>query len=64
MMQDLKFALALTGLLTSFLYDVSPTDPFVYVAVSALLCAAGALANFVSIRRGTRVDPVIALRCE
>jgi predicted permease len=54
----------LTGLLRSFLFEVSPTDPFVYVVVPVLLCAVGALANVVSIRKGTRVDPVIALQCE
>ena len=59
-------ALAASGmpLARSLLYNVSPFDPFTFVAVSIFLLSVAFLASFVPARRATRVDPLIALRGE
>jgi predicted permease len=57
-------ALAATRLVSSFLYDVSPTDPLTFLAVTLLLAGVALLACWIPARRATRVDPMIVLRCE
>ena len=57
-------ALALTRLLTSFLYGLTPQDPLSIAASTAILLAITALAGYIPARRATRVDPMIALRYE
>ncbi len=57
-------ALGLARLMRSLLFGVSTSDPSIYVGVAALLLTAALLACYVPARRATRVDPVIALRCE
>jgi putative ABC transport system permease protein len=57
-------AVALTGLISDLLYDVSPTDPGTFVVVSLLLTAVALLACYLPARRATQVDPITALRCE
>jgi putative ABC transport system permease protein len=57
-------SLALTRVLRSFLYEVSPLDPITYGTVAAVLIAVGLLASYLPGRRATRVDPLIALRYE
>jgi predicted permease len=57
-------AFALTRLMRSMLYGVSPTDPVAFAGVCLVLVAAGVLASYLPARRATRVDPVIALRSE
>jgi putative ABC transport system permease protein len=46
------------------LYRVSPNDWALLVFVSAVLAAAALAACFIPARRATKVDPLIALRCE
>jgi ABC-type antimicrobial peptide transport system permease subunit len=60
----LTAALALTRLMRSLLYNVSPADPLTYAAVLAAMVLAAALASYLPARRATRVDPVEALRSE
>jgi ABC-type antimicrobial peptide transport system permease subunit len=57
-------SIGLTRLVRSQLYQVSPTDPVVYVAVSLLLVAVSLLACYIPARRASRVDPMTALRHE
>jgi ABC-type antimicrobial peptide transport system permease subunit len=57
-------ALALTRLLVSQLFGVSPTDPAVLAAAVATLAAVSAVACLIPALRATRVDPAIALRSE
>jgi putative ABC transport system permease protein len=57
-------SLALTGLLTRYLFEVKPTDPVTFVEVSLLLLAVALFASWLPARRAAKVDPMIALRCE
>jgi ABC-type antimicrobial peptide transport system permease subunit len=57
-------AAAASRLLTTFLFGVTPLDPWTYVAVSGVLIAIALLASFLPARRAVRLDPVIALRSE
>jgi predicted permease len=57
-------AFALTRVIASFLYDVSPTDPPTAVAVAVLLLVVAGVAAFVPARRAASVDPMTALRAE
>ncbi len=57
-------ALAVTRLLASFLFAVSPADPLTYSAVVFLLGAVALAASYIPARRAMRVDPMIALRHE
>ena len=55
---------ALTRVLRSFLYEVSPLDPLTYGTVVLLLVGVGLVASYVPARRATGVDPLVALRHE
>jgi len=57
-------SLALTRIVESLLFHVSPTDPLTFCALTLLLVAAALLACYIPARRATRVDPMIALRHE
>lgn len=60
----LGLAAALTPLLSGLLFGVAPSDPMTYVSIALVLAAVGVAACYVPARRATRVDPMIALRCE
>ena len=57
-------ALAVTLLVRSFLYGINPQDPMTIVLGTGVLAAAAALACLLPARRATKVDPMVALRCE
>ncbi|UCE48323.1 MAG: ABC transporter permease, partial [Phycisphaerales bacterium] len=51
-------ALALTRVISSLLYDVSPTDPLTFVCVSLVLAGVALLASYIPARRAARIDPM------
>jgi putative ABC transport system permease protein len=57
-------ALALTRLLSSQLFGVSPSDPATYVALAAVILLVAVAASLVPALRATRVDPMVALRAD
>ena len=57
-------SIAMTRVIGGLLYQVSPLDPGVLIAVSLLIAASALAASFVPARRATRVDPLVALRFE
>ncbi|MEM7349450.1 MAG: ABC transporter permease [Acidobacteriota bacterium] len=57
-------ALGVAQLLSSMLYEVSASDPLVFLGATLLLAAASTLAAYLPVRRATRIEPTIALRHE
>jgi len=57
-------ALAISRVLSAYLYQTTPHDPLVLVLVAVAFLTAGAVACLGPARRATMVDPLIALRTE
>ena len=57
-------AIPLTQLLSSMLYEVSASDPTVFIGVTVMLVLISALASYMPARRASSVDPSAVLRSE
>jgi len=53
-----------TRYLGSLLFEIKPTDPLTYISVAGLLAMTSLVALYVPARRATKIDPLVALRCE
>jgi len=57
-------AVGLSHFLSSLLYGVSAVDPVTYSVLPLAFILVASLACYIPARRATKVDPVVALRCE
>jgi predicted permease len=55
---------AVSRLLASLLFGLSPLDPVAYISVALLLVLIALLATYLPARQATKVDPLVALRSE
>jgi putative ABC transport system permease protein len=57
----LGLAVALTRVLRSMLFEITPTDPWTFLSASVALVAAATLASYMPARRAAEVDPLTVL---
>jgi putative ABC transport system permease protein len=54
----------MTGMLSGMLFSVRASDPVTFAGVAILLGVVSLIACYVPARRASKVDPMVALRCE
>jgi predicted permease len=57
-------AFSLSRLMSSLVFGIKTTDPLTFISMAGTLMIVAALASYIPARRATRVDPIVALRCE
>jgi predicted permease len=57
-------AMGLTRVIMGLLFATAPLDPLTFAAAPLLLAAVALAASYLPASRATRVDPMVALRCE
>ena len=57
-------ALAVSNVIATMLFELTPLDVVSYSGTAALLLAVAMVACYVPARRAMRVDPIVALRAE
>ncbi|MCI0364506.1 MAG: FtsX-like permease family protein, partial [Phycisphaerales bacterium] len=60
----LPMIFAVTRLASTLLFGLTPTDPVSLLLAALLMLAVAMVAGYLPSRRATRVDPIVALRCE
>ncbi|HEX4168241.1 MAG TPA: hypothetical protein VHZ55_22475 [Bryobacteraceae bacterium] len=60
----LAASIAAGRLLRSLLFGMNTVDPVSFLGVATLFMFVSLLAAYVPARQATRVDPMLALRCE
>jgi len=57
-------AFAVSRLMRSLLFGVTPSDPFTFVMISFLLTLIALLASYIPAHRAAQIDPIVCLRDE
>ncbi len=57
-------SLAATRAIKAGLFGVDPADPVTLIAAVLILSLALLAGSYIPARRATRIDPMVALRCE
>jgi len=53
-----------TRYMESFLYGVRAADPLTLVAVIVFLVGVSVMASYIPARQASKIEPIVALRCE
>lgn len=57
-------AFALSRVISSLLFGISPTDPGTFISIPLFLLCVALLSSYIPAWKATKIDPVIALRAE